>query len=159
MKDGPREQVRRVSGELDALRGDIAGLVAELDRRRHELFDVRLQARRHPVLVTSVVAGGALLLGAGIALAVRARRERQRPVNRAREVRRAMSRIVEHPEDVAAKPKVYEAIATAVGVAVATALAKRLVDRAVSTAPTSRAARAAERSRPATISSVRSGAP
>jgi hypothetical protein len=117
------------------------------------MFDLRLQARRHPVLLASVAAGAALLLGAGIAVAVRSRRERQRPVNRAREVRRAMARLVEHPEDVAAKPKIREAIISAVGVAIATTLAKRLVDRVVAAAPTPRPARA--RPAPATISSMR----
>lgn len=155
MKDGSPDLVRRVSGEIDTLRGDIASLVSELDRRRHEMFDVRLQARKHPVLLASVAAGGALLLGAGIAFAVRARRERQRPVNRAREVRRAMARLVDHPEDVAAKPKMREAILTAVGVAVATTLAKRLVDRAVAAAPPPRSARSAPRPGQATVSSLR----
>jgi putative intracellular protease/amidase len=153
MKDGPPDQVRRVSGEIDMLRGDLANLVAELDRRRHEMFDLRLQARRHPVLLASVAAGAALLLGAGIAVAVRSRRERQRPVNRAREVRRAMARLVEHPEDVAAKPTIREAIISAVGVAIATTLARRLVDRVVASAPAARPTQ--PRPAPATISSMR----
>ena len=49
MKDGSPEHVSRVSGEIAMLRSEIGSLVGELDRRRHELFDLRLQARRHPV--------------------------------------------------------------------------------------------------------------
>jgi hypothetical protein len=145
MKDGSPELVRRVSGEIDALRGDIGNLVAELDRRRHEMFDLRLQARRHPVVVAAAAAGAALVLGGLVAYAVREGRERRRPIRRAREVRRAMSRLMEHPYDVAAKPNVAEKILMAAGVAAGTALAKRIVERAVATAPRSapRAAAAA----------------
>jgi hypothetical protein len=135
MKDGSPEVVSRVSGEIDALRGDIGNLVAELDRRRHEMLDLRLQARRHPVVVAVTAAGAALLVGALIAYAVRDRRERERPINRAREVRRAVARLMEHPFDVAAKPNVAEKILMAAGVAAGTALARRLVERMVASPP------------------------
>lgn len=135
MKDGSPEQVRHVSGEIDALRGDIGNLVAELDRRRHEMFDLRLQARRHPIFVAATAAGAALVVGGLIAYAVRDRRESRRPINRAREMRRAMGRLIEHPDDVAAKPNVAEKILMAAGVAAGTALAKRLVERMVAAAP------------------------
>jgi hypothetical protein len=42
----PRENARRLEGEIAGLRDELAGLVAELDRRRHELTDFKLQARR-----------------------------------------------------------------------------------------------------------------
>lgn len=38
-----RENTRQLDGEIAMLRGELGGLVAELDRRRHELFNVRLQ--------------------------------------------------------------------------------------------------------------------
>jgi hypothetical protein len=137
MKDGSPEQVRRVSGEIDALRGDIGNLVDELDRRRHEMFDLRLQARRHPVVVAAAAAGAALVAGGIIAYLVRDRRERNRPLHRAREMREAMSRLIEHPYDVAAKPDIPEKILVAVGIAAGGALARRFVERMV--APTPRA--------------------
>ncbi len=37
----PRETTRQLDGEIAALREELAGLVAELDRRRHELLDLR----------------------------------------------------------------------------------------------------------------------
>ncbi len=141
MREGSFEQVRHVSSEIDALRGDIGNLVGELDRRRHELFDLKLQARRHPVAVAVAVAGAALALGGILALVVRGRRERQRPVNRARELRRAMARLIDRPEDVGAKPHIAEKILAAAGVAAGTALAKGFVSRMVAPAPAPRARR------------------
>jgi hypothetical protein len=129
--DNPDAAVGRVSGEIDTLRNELGGLVAELDRRRHEALDLGLQVRRHPVLVAAVTTFAALLLGGALALMVRGQRHRRRPTVRAREARRALSRLFDHPDRVAAEPSISNKVATAVGVAVATALAKRLVDRSV----------------------------
>ncbi len=129
---GPGD-VRRVAGEIDVLRHELGGLVAELDRRRHEALDLRLQVRRHPVLVATVATVGALLLGGAIALIVREARERRKPTRRAREIRDALGRLVEHPREVASQPSIGNKIVTAVGVAVATTLVKRMLDRAVPT--------------------------
>jgi len=46
------EAVRYLGVEIAELREELGGLVAELDRRRHELLDVRLQFRRHAVAAT-----------------------------------------------------------------------------------------------------------
>jgi len=137
VKDGsPRAQeatVGRVAGEIDSLRAELGGLVAELDRRRHEALDLGLQVRRHPVFVAAVATAAALLLGGVIALAVRGRRQRRRPTVRAREARRALGRLFDHPTRVAAEPSLAAKLGTAVGIAVASALAKRLVERGVPT--------------------------
>ena len=42
-----RREPMEIEREIEAIRGDLDGLVAELDRRRHEALDWRLQARRH----------------------------------------------------------------------------------------------------------------
>jgi hypothetical protein len=136
----PDEAVGRVEGEIDMLRNELGGLVAELDRRRHEALDFRLQARKHPVLVASVATVAALVVGGAIALMVHARQERRRPSVRAREARRALSRLFDHPDRVAAEPSMSNKIVTAVGAAIATALVKRIVDQAVAPAPRSRTA-------------------
>jgi len=39
----PQETVRQLNGEIAMLREDLARLVAELDRRRHEAIYVKLQ--------------------------------------------------------------------------------------------------------------------
>jgi hypothetical protein len=124
-----REDVGRVSGEIESLRGELGGLVAERDRRRHEAFDHRLQARRHPVLVAAVAAVAALAAGGLLALAARTRREHRRPAVRAREARRALSRLLDHPDRVGAEPSIGNKVATAVATLVATTVAKRLLDR------------------------------
>lgn len=135
MKDGSPELVSRVSGEIDTLRSDIGNLVAELDRRRHELFDLKLQAKRHPVALAVAVAGAALVLGGLVALAMRSRRERHRPSRRAREVSHAVARLLEHPDRVAAEQSTRDKILVAAGVAAGTAVARRLVDRFVGPTP------------------------
>lgn len=123
--------VRRVAGEIVALRGELGALVGELDRRRRELFDVGLQVRRHPVAVAIGATAAALLVGGLVAKGVRDRRERRRPTVRARETRRALARLLEHPDRVAARPGLTQAILAAAGTAAGAALARRVVDRMV----------------------------
>ncbi len=127
----PGEAVGRVSGEIETLRQELGGLVGELDRRRHEAFDLRLQARRHPVVVAALAASAALVVGGIIAVAVGARRHRRRPTVRARETRRALARLLDHPERVASEPSSTNKILTAVATLVATTVAKRIIDRKV----------------------------
>lgn len=134
VSDGTAD-VGRVSGEIDAIRGELGTLVAELDRRRHELFDLPLQARRHPVVVVVAASTVALILGGMIALAVRSRRRHHDPKVRVRETRRALARLIDHPDRVAAEPNVGNKILAAVGTTVATMIAKRLVDRYVAPRP------------------------
>lgn len=131
----PHRHVQRVSGEIDALRGELGALVAELDRRRQELFDVGLQVRRHPVAVAVTAATAALLLGGLVALAVRGRRERRRPVVRVREARHALARLLAHPDRVAAQPSLTQKLLAAAGAAAGTALARRMVGRYVPARP------------------------
>jgi hypothetical protein len=52
-------EAREIEHEIECLRSELGGLVHELDRRRHEAVDVRLQIRRHPravALALSLVA-------------------------------------------------------------------------------------------------------
>jgi hypothetical protein len=127
--------VHRVSGEIDVLRHELGSLVSELDRRRHEALDLRVQVKRHPLLVAAVATVAAVALGGAVALLIHATRERRRPTVRAREVRSALSRLLEHPRRVAAEPSIRNKVATAVGVAIATTLARRLLDRSVPAVP------------------------
>jgi hypothetical protein len=132
VKNGsPRADVGRVAGEIDSLRNELGGLVAELDRRRHEALDLGLQVRKHPLLVAGVATALALLLGGALALAVRSRRQHRRPAVRARETRRALARLFDHPHRVAAEPSVANKVGTAVAIALTTALVKKVVARSV----------------------------
>lgn len=68
----------RLREDIDATHRRLEGLLGELDRRRREAFDIRLQMRRHPVIF---IAGAALALGAvggGTALAIARMRRLQR---------------------------------------------------------------------------------
>ena len=55
----PQETVRQLSGEIGMLREELTRLVAEVDRRRHDALDVKLQVRRHALEVS--LAGAALV--------------------------------------------------------------------------------------------------
>jgi hypothetical protein len=121
----------REAGDIDRLRGELGRLISELDRRRHEALDVRLQLRRHPLAAAVAVSAAALVLGGLVAVAVRRRRRRRSPLHRAREVRGALGRLLDHPDRVAAEARVTDRILAAAGVVVATALTRRLVDRAL----------------------------
>src|SRR5262249_59070431 len=82
------------------------GLVAELDRRRHELMDIRLQARRH-ALGAALTGVGLLASAAGFVWlgAWRARRRRTAMARLGR-LRKAVSRMVERPERVATERRI-----------------------------------------------------
>jgi len=132
--NGSSQDVPRVSGEIDSLRHELGRLVAELDRRRHEILDVKLQVRKHPGVVIAAAGVAALLLGGMVGMAVRNRREHARPATRAREARRAFARLLDHPERVANEPGLALKIATAAGVAAGTVVARRLAERFVARA-------------------------
>jgi hypothetical protein len=128
---GSGRNVGQVEGEIERLRSDLGRLVGELDRRRHEAFDLKLQARRHPVAAIVAASAVALVLGGLVALAVRRRQRRRDPVVRAKEVRSALRRIVDHPNRVGAEPSLTDKVLGAAGVVAATALTRRLVERTV----------------------------
>jgi hypothetical protein len=130
--DGEPGASGRIEREIGSLQTEIADMVGELDRRRREAFDVRLQLRRHPT--AAAVAGVALaaLLGGAVALLVYNGRREQRPSYKAKQLRVAMGRVMKHPERVArGEPPPGEKILAAVGTALATLLVKRAFERAV----------------------------
>ena len=139
MSAAGEETVGKVSGEIESLRGELGALVAELDRRRHEAFDLGLQARRHPVAVAVVAATLALAVGGLVALVVAGQRRRQRPTERLKETRRALARILDQPHRVGRDPSIPRKVVAAAATAAAAALAKRLIQRQVPPAPARRA--------------------
>jgi hypothetical protein len=124
------------SGELEreitGIRSELGALVGELDRRRRDLFDVRGQVRRHPVAASLAGVAVIALLGGSVALLLRDGRRKQRAGYRAKQLRSAFGRIVEHPERVArGEAPAGEKILAAVGTAIATLLVKQALARAV----------------------------
>jgi hypothetical protein len=101
----------------------------ELDRRRHHLTDWRWQVSHHGS--TIAIAAGVLALVAGVAIAttVRRARARRRPAARLARLRRAVARIIDRPDAVAAQPSTAQRIAVAALGPLATAGAKLLVRR------------------------------
>ena len=69
---------RTIEREIDALRDQLDGIVGELDRRRHEAFDVRLQLRRHRTAVATVGVVAAALVVSGFVAWRNARRRQDR---------------------------------------------------------------------------------
>jgi len=134
----PRENSRQLEGEIAVLRDELAGLVAELDRRRHELTDFKLQARRHVVGVT-LTGAGLLASAAGFVwLSVWRSRRRSQATVRVGRLRAAVSRMVDRPDRVAAEPGIPARILTAAAnAAVATAI-KKVLERSLQRVMSSR---------------------
>jgi hypothetical protein len=127
----PRDTARRLGSEIAALRDDLDHLVREVDRRRHETLDLGLQVRRHtPGAVVTIVA----LIGAAAGFAWvgswRARR-RNRLMSQPDRLRQVLSRMIDHPERVAAERPLPEKIMTAAANAAVAVIIKRILERAV----------------------------
>ncbi len=125
----PRESSRQLEGEIALLREELGGLVAELDRRRHELMDIKLQARRHALGAT--LTGAGLLASAAAFVWLGAWRARRRRTAMARlgRLREAVSRMVERPERVATERGIPAKILTAAANAAAATAIKKILER------------------------------
>jgi hypothetical protein len=122
---------RQLEGDIAALREELGTLVGELDHRRHELLDVKLQLKRH--------AGGAALFGVALVATAggviwwgtwRARR-RGNILSRAGQLGEAVARMVDRPERVAAEQTVPGKIVTAAVTAAVATLVKKGLERIV----------------------------
>jgi hypothetical protein len=128
----PTEKVERLKKDIDAIRGNLGGLIGELDRRRHDAFNLRLQLQRHALPV--IIAGTALLAVVGLAIAVGVkRRQEQRALPaKVRRLRRALARMVANPDRVAkGDPHLGLKILRAGGTAAAGVAGKKLARRLV----------------------------
>jgi hypothetical protein len=129
--ESPRETVRQLAGQITKLRDDLGGLVTELDRRRHEALDVKLQIRRNAreITFTSVALIG--VAAGSVWLNIWRHRRRKRVSARVGRLQQAMSRMIERPERVAAEPTVTMKIITAAANAAAATLIKKVLERVV----------------------------
>ncbi|HTO97262.1 MAG TPA: hypothetical protein VMK66_09500 [Myxococcales bacterium] len=126
---GQTRPPREIEQDIERLRVRLDCSLAELDRRRHELMDVRLQMRRHPAAFAGAGAVVLLLLG-GVGYAIHRSRKREELPQKAKRLRIAVGRAVEKPDKVArGEAPVWEKIVAAVGVTIATGLAKKLIAR------------------------------
>lgn len=120
-----------LSNEVAVVRQDLDVLLAELDQRRHDALDVRLQVRRHSMGLA--VAGVALFSLAGGAVWLNGWRQerRDRASAQAGRLRQAVSRMIDEPDRVAAEPTIAGKIAAAAGSAAAAFVVRKLLERAV----------------------------
>jgi len=139
--ENPRTpEPERLEHEVDAVRDNIDHIVSELDRRRHDALDWRLQLRKHAVMLGLVAMGLAAAIGATIGLSIWRSRRRAGPMSKARRLRQALSRAIEHPEWVArpspsvGKKALFSAASAFAGAA-AKATARRLVGGGVRMTP------------------------
>jgi hypothetical protein len=88
-----------LEANANALRSRLARTLESLDRRRHDLFNVKVQASRHPWLTFAVgaTALGALASTIGVSYLLHRHHKRQLPMERLR----ALGRIWHHPKRVA----------------------------------------------------------
>jgi hypothetical protein len=123
-EEEPSKKVSRLRTEIDATRDDLGTYVSELDRRRHEALDFKLQVKKHPVVVIGV---GVVIIAAvagAVALTVHARRD-----TLGRRVKRALARIAPSPPPPPADPdwllKLLLKTALPIGVGLAMRFLKR----------------------------------
>jgi hypothetical protein len=132
-RETPQQRAREIEGEIDDIRRSLDRDLSELDKRRHEATDWRLQLHRHPRLVAGVGIGVLAVVGGLVAVSV-ARHRRAHPKRRAERIRFALRRGLENPEKVARpEPGVAVKLLAALATTVGTSLAKRYVAQAWST--------------------------
>jgi len=119
------ESPRELELEVEEIRDEMTDVVRELDRRRHDLFDARLQLRKHALaLGIGTVSLVGVVSGVAALAAWRARR-RRRPLAMLRSFQNALARMIAHPDNVA-RPQsgVGGKILTALALAAAGSLVK-----------------------------------
>jgi hypothetical protein len=132
-RETPQQRAREIEGEIDDIRRSLDRDLSELDRRRHEATDWRLQLHRHSRLVAGVGIGVLALVGGLVAVSV-AKRRREHPRRRAQRIGLALRRGYENPEKVARRePSVAVKLLAAVATTVGTSLAKKYIEQAWNT--------------------------
>lgn len=115
----PAVQINRLRTEIDATRDQLGTYISELDRRRHEALDLKLQVKKHPGLA---IGAGVALIGAmagAVVMVIRARRPEARARKRQREVKRLASLPPNPPMDPYWMLKLLLRAALPIGIAVA----------------------------------------
>jgi hypothetical protein len=89
-----------IEHQIGVLRDEIGGLMQELDRRRHEALDWRLQLQRHGATIALAVTAMVLLAAGWSAFAARRRAIDETAVARVRNLLRALDGLSRHPDAV-----------------------------------------------------------
>ena len=126
----PPEQLER---EIETIRGNLAEVVKELDRRRHEFLDWRMQLKRHASALWIAAAGAGTIVAGMIILSIWRSQRRERPVVKAQRLRLALARMMDKPERVARpRPRIVRKFAAAAASAAAGLLAQKISQRVLS---------------------------
>ncbi len=128
--DGPRG----LEHQVEDIRSNIDHIVDELDRRRHDLFDWRLQLRTHARTLGILAAVLAVTMAGTIAFSIWQSRRRARPLVKAKRWRSAVSHVIDHPEalvrrDASVGKKALTAAASAFSAGVAKRAAEQFMER------------------------------
>lgn len=128
-----RQDVERLEQDVERIRGNLGELVGELNHRRRDALDLRLQFQRHAGRLVLAGALALALAAGGIVLLTVRLRHRRSLRRRADRLGKALRRALAHPEHLAERrPSVPRKIAAAGGSALAAAIGKRLAQRLVS---------------------------
>jgi hypothetical protein len=85
------EEIVRLRLEIQTARSDLDRYIGELDLRRHEILDLKVQARKHPAIVVGI--GLAILAAAGGAVALVRRARRREPLRKPRRARSGLASV------------------------------------------------------------------
>jgi hypothetical protein len=125
--------VDALEDDVERIRNNIGELIRELNHRRHEAFDLKLQFQQHAVRLVLVGAAAVAVVAGAIVFAFSRRRHRRTLRGRAGRFGKALRRLIEHPEKLGVRqPSVPRKVAAAGGSAMASVLGKRLAQRLVS---------------------------
>jgi hypothetical protein len=127
----PRAIAETLGTEIAGVRDELDGLVAELDRRRHDALDVRRHLGRHAFGVALTMLALLVTATGTVSFRIWRQRRRARVSAQAGRLRHAIARMTEHPERVAAAPTMAGKVVTAAASAAVAALVKKLLERAV----------------------------
>lgn len=86
-----------VEREIAEVRSELGELVEELDRRRHNALDVRLQAERHPWAAAFISVLGIVALG-GVTYWIYRRTRREPALTHARKLGHALAVVSKYPD-------------------------------------------------------------
>jgi hypothetical protein len=87
-----------LANEANVIRGRLMHTIEQLDRRRHEAFDLRLQLRRHMAQIGLI--GALAIIATGIAVGVVVDRIRTAADRRRQARRRLLMTVWRHPDRV-----------------------------------------------------------
>jgi hypothetical protein len=126
---------REIELEIEQLRTGLDRSLAELDRRRRELTDLKVQIRKHPGVF--IGAGGVLLfVVGGVGFAIWRSQRRAELPGRAKRFQLAVGRAVHRPRKLARGAALpWDKIVAAVGTTVAVSLTRKLLERALTAVP------------------------